>query len=42
MIFHFSIVQLHFGFCYVNFIVLFPYLIKYYHIMFIIIIIIIF
>ena len=31
----FSIVQVHFVFCYLNFIVLFLYLVKYYHIMFI-------
>ena len=38
IIFHFSIVQVHF-FCLLNFIVLFPYLIKYYHIIIIIILI---
>ena len=36
MIFQFSIVQVHFVFCLMNFIVLFNYIIKYYHIMFII------
>ena len=41
MIFHFSIVLVHFIFCLLNFTVLSPFLIKYYHIMFIIIIIII-
>ena len=35
MICHFSIVQVHLVFCQLNFIVLFPFLIKYYHIMFI-------
>ena len=37
MIFHFSIVQVHFV-LFIEFIVLFPYLIKYYHIMFIIVV----
>ena len=37
MIFYFSLVKVHFVFCYLNSIVLFPYLIKYYHIVFIII-----
>ena len=35
MIFHFSIVHFHFIFCWWNFIVLFPYRIKYYYILFI-------
>ena len=38
MIFYFSVVQVHFDFCLMNFIVLFPFLINDYHIMFIIII----
>ena len=38
MICHFSIVQVHFVFCQLNFIVLFPFLIKYYHILFIVIV----
>ena len=37
MIFHFSNVYVHFVFCQLNFIVLFPFHIKYYHILFIII-----
>ena len=37
--FHLSIVQVHFVFCRLNFIVPFPYLIKYYNIMFIIVIV---
>ena len=36
--FSFSIIQVHFVFCQLNFIVLFPFLIKYYHILFIIIV----
>ena len=38
MIFYFSIVQVHFIFCQLNFIELFPFLIKYYHILCIIIV----
>ena len=38
MICHFSNFQVHFVFCQLNFIVLFPFLIKYYHICFIIIV----
>ena len=38
MICHFSIVQVHFVFCQLNFIVLFPFVIKYCHILFIIIV----
>ena len=38
MICHFSIAQDHFVFCQLNFIVLFPFLIKYYHILYIIIV----
>ena len=38
MICHFSFVQDHFVFCQLNFIVLFPFLVKYYHILFIIIV----
>ena len=38
MIFNFSIVQVHFGFCSFNFVVHFPYLIIYYNITFIIIV----
>ena len=38
MIFHFSIVQVHFVFCLFNLIVLFLFLIKYYHILCIIIV----
>ena len=38
MICHFSIVQVHFAFCQSNFILLFPFLMKYYHILFIIIV----
>ena len=38
MICHFSIVQVHFVFCQLNFILLFSFLIKYYHIWFIIIV----
>ena len=38
MICNFSIVQVHFVFCQLNFIVLFPFLMKYYHILFIIIV----
>ena len=38
MICHFSIIEVHFVFCQFNFIVLFPFLIKYYHILFIIIV----
>ena len=38
MISHFSNIQVHFVFCQLNFIVLFLFLIKYYHILFIIII----
>ena len=34
MICHFSIVQVNFVFCQLNFILLFPFLIKYYHILF--------
>ena len=33
MIFHFSIIQVHFVFCFLNFFVLFPYLVKYYNTM---------
>ena len=38
MICHFSIVQVYFRFCQLNFIVLFPFLINYCHILFIIIV----
>ena len=38
MICHFSNLLVHFVFCQLNFIVLFPFLIKYYHILFIIIV----
>ena len=38
MIFHFTNTQVHFVFCSLNFIILFPYLIKYYRLMFIIIV----
>ena len=38
MICNFSIVQVHFDFCQLNFIVLFPFFINYYHILFIIIV----
>ena len=38
MIFHFSIVQVHFVFLLIEFHVLFPFLIKYYHLMFIILV----
>ena len=38
MICHFSIIQVHFVFCKFNFIVLFPFLVNYYHILFIIIV----
>ena len=38
MICHFSVVQVHFVFCQLNFIVLFPFLLKYYHILYIIIV----
>ena len=38
MICHFSIIWVHFVFCQLYFIILFPFLIKYYHIMFIIIV----
>ena len=38
MIFHFSIVQVHFVFLSIDFIALFPFLIKYYNILFIIIV----
>ena len=38
MICHFSNIQVHFVFCQLNFIVLFPFFIKYYHILFIIIV----
>ena len=39
MICHFSIILVHFVFCQLKLIVLFPFLIKYYHILFIIIVI---
>ena len=39
MICNFSNTSVHFVFCQLNFIVLFPFLIKYYHILFIIIIV---
>ena len=38
MIRHFSNIKVHFIFCQLNFIILFPFLIKYYHILFIIIV----
>ena len=38
LIYHFSVVQDHFVFCQLNFIVLFPLVIKYYHILYIIIV----
>ena len=38
MICHFSIIPVHFVFCSLNFIELYPFLIKYYHILFIIIV----
>ena len=37
MICHFSNIKVHFVFCQLNFIVLFPFLIKYFHILFIIV-----
>ena len=39
MICHFSNIKVHFVFCQLNFIVLFPFLIKYYQILFIIIVV---
>ena len=36
MIYHFSNIYVHFVFCQLNFMVLFPFFIKYYHILFII------
>ena len=38
MICHFSIVQVHFVFCQLNFIILFSFLIKYYHVLYVIIV----